>query len=819
MAAEVRAERSAGRGHVPGRGACAVRRLKVAALAWCLCVCACAAVADQQSDAFSEAMKPLQPLPRVIAPDQPTEQPPPDKPVATTPETPEEKPTETPTGTPPVEDKAQPATPAEAVGELPEPAPDSELISLRADDLYYTSEGGTQASGNVSFGYQDYRGTGGILEIDKERVWINLRGDVRVQDPDMFTTAERFELNLDTERWHAFNTRTKIEPAFFEQGVVEPLYLDGRTVHGQPDLITLRHGRGSSCDHEDKPHWCLKTDRIKVLPDVSVRFRRPALYMYGQRLFRYPWDLRLSMRKHSNRFIPEFGENEVEGYFLKFAYLYLLNEANSGVLRLHMTQKRGMGLGADHDFDFGSNYGSIIFFAEPKEGSWSGRLNDTHQFSEGFSADLNSNVQRYSGYGYASTSLSNNLTFRNRSVKGNSLVGIQQSLMESDYSTNRRLTVNTSHRQQPSADYSWEVRSVMRRNAYRADEPADEELNSELRFRGRERSYDWEAMAKKRTDLDGSAYTGDNNFYSLDQLPEITISTDSSRLDDWRLLGRARVQARLNLGRFEQQPDDTSLSRLALELSLPGHSKDIGARMSLHNSLQFRQQFFSEGSAQWYANVRSELRGQVGSTWDYRLSGYYGSPHGYSPLRLGYSGRSQSVSFQAVHAVTDKRRVDISTGFDFINDYWRDLTMRSQFMLAPSSRFELQAGYGLERGQWRPLTARWLRATTDWYSAITSYYDLDRGKLTRATGEFNWRINRFWHLDMLAGYSGYTHQLDRLEIHLLRDLHCMMASLSYNKELSEFRVNIGIKAFPSNERVFGYGAGGSRFESTFSEYY
>ena len=72
---------------------------------------------------------------------------------------------------------------------------------------------------------------------------------------------------------------------------------------------------------------------------------------------------------------------------------------------------------------------------------------------------------------------------------------------------------------------------------------------------------------------------------------------------------------------------------------------------------------------------------------------------------------------------------------------------------------------------------------------------------------------------MLAAYSGYTHKLDQLEVQLLRDLHCMLASVSYNKALDEFRVNFGIKAFPSSERAFGMGAGGARFESTFGEMY
>jgi len=47
----------------------------------------------------------------------------------------------------------------------------------------------------------------------------------------------------------------------------------------------------------------------------------------------------------------------------------------------------------------------------------------------------------------------------------------------------------------------------------------------------------------------------------------------------------------------------------------------------------------------------------------------------------------------------------------------------------------------------------------------------------------------------------------------------MLASVTYDKELNEFRINVGIKAFPSNERQFGVGAGGPRFESTFGQYY
>ncbi len=753
--------------------------------------------ADAQSEAFSEAMQP--PPPAITA--EPPAQPP--APEATT---------------VPAEGPPEPAAQEPEPSPLPEPSPDSEVISLRAQDLYYTSEG-TQAWGEVAIGYQDYRATGEILDIDKERVWINLRGDVVVQSPDMLTTADHLELNLDTEHWHAFDTRTQVEPSFFETGVVEPLYLDGRHIHGKPGQMEVTSGRATSCNLPHKPHYWLQSSYIRVEPEEYVVFRKPAIYLLGHRIFRYPWDLRLSLRRRTNRFLPEVGQNEVEGYFAKFAYLYLLNEQNSGVLRLHLTEQRGTGYGFDHDFDFGANYGDLRFFAEPSQGSWSGRLSDAHQFSEGFTADLSSNIQRYSGYGSGSTSLSNNLTFRNRSTDGQSLVGFQHSIMESSYSTNKRLTMNMTHRQQASENYSWEVSNVMRRNDYRADEHPDEELNSEFRLRGRERSYDWEALARKRYDLDGSAYTGDDNFYALDYVPELQMNTDTSRLGGYRLLGRAQVRGSLNLGRFEQHPENINVSRAALDISLPGHSRSIGGSKRLHNSLRFRQQFFSEGSAQYYTNFRTELRGKWGHTWDHRWSFNFGSSHGYSPLRLGYAGRSSYLSFQAVRTVPNVMRIDVGSGYDFVNDYYRDATFRGQFMLAPDNRLELQTSYSLDRGEWRPLNAKWLCATDDWYSAITAYYDLHGSKLTRATSEVNWRVNKLWHIDLLAGYSGYTHKLDQLEVQVLRDLHCMLASMTYNKESNEFRINVGIKAFPSNERAFGVGAGGSRFESTFGQYY
>lgn len=698
------------------------------------------------------------------------------------------------------------------------PEKGSDVISLSADKVYRTKNF-TRATGNIHLAFEDYEAAGNTLELDKDRILATLEGNVVVSNPNVRTLAEWVELNLENEHWNARNSLTTIQPSFFETTVAEPLYLTGRDIHGQPGSIDLSDGRGTSCEYTEDPHYELRTSSVHLVPEDYVVFRKPTFYFLGQRVFRYPFDLRLSLKSHTNRFLPEVGQNEVEGYFAKFAYAYLLNPENSGVLRLNATEKRGTGYGVDHSFDFGENYGDLTLFTEPQEGSWSGRLSDHHQFSDSLTADLRSNIQRYSGFSAGSTSFNNDLTFRRRTDDSDSLLGWQQSISESGTNTSRRTTLNATHRENVSDKYSWEMRTVMRRNAYRSDQAGDEELNTSFSFRGRERSYTWDAQVAKRYDLDGGDYTGDDNFYALDQMPEISISTDSSQLDDYRVFGQARMRATVNIGRFDQQPDNTQVSRAGIDLSLPGHSRNVGGSKELHNSARFRQQFFTDGSAQWAGELRSQLRGRWGSTWDYQFVGAYSTSDGFSPLRSGYSSKSANINFAATRRVADKMNIDVGTGYDFRNNYYSDATFSAEFMLAKSSRLELQGGYSIERGEWRPLNARWLRATPSWYSALTAYYDLPDSKLTRATTEITWRISDLWQIDLLAGYTGYTHQLDQLDFQLYRDLHCMSASVSYNKELSEFRVNLGIKAFPSNERVFGVGAGGAQFESNFSQYY
>jgi hypothetical protein len=722
---------------------------------------------------------------------------------------------ETPPAPDPVPEPNQPPPKPAAAGE---PDSDPDKVTFRADQLSQ-EDGETTLTGNVEVRASELSIRSRRATLDRDNIWGTFRDDVELEGEFYRARTPELSINLDTEEWKLLRGWVKVEPDFFEnEEVLEPLFLRAATVGGSPDLIEARQGIGSSCDRETDRHWEMRSNRIRMAPDQWVIFERPTLYMFGRRIIRYPWDLRLSLTRKENRFLPEFGQNEVEGYYLKVAYAYALNEINSGFVRLHLTQLRGTGIGIDHLLDSTRQLAEISLFTEPSRGSLSGRLRHQMQFNSDYSSNFNLNLQRDSGYGLGTESLSSNLTLRHDTRQANSLLGFQQAITSTSLATSRRFTTNLTHRQRVGTNEQWSMRTVMRRSSFRADQAPDEELDAELQWQKQLRTFDLNFMSQKRYDLDGSKYTADSSFYVLNRVPDLVLTSDSRRLGDFRILGSS-MRAKLHLGRFEQRPTILDLYRGGLDIELPGHTKELSLRRNSRTSGRFRQFFYSDGSAQWIGDVRSEYTQKLSSSWETRASFIYGKPNGFSPMRMDYASPSSVAYLQAVRLVPEKMRLELSTGHDFRNNYTHDAIFRSELMLSPSNRLELQSGYSIELSEWRPLNVRWLFARQQqWYSAVTVNYDLTKSELSNVSFDMDWTVNDLWRVQFLGGYSNYG-GFDQADIQILRDLHCMVASFVYRKSTGEFRIGLGIKAFPADSRTFGVGDRGQYFESNFGDSY
>ncbi|MEI6503139.1 MAG: hypothetical protein WCP21_19185, partial [Armatimonadota bacterium] len=505
-----------------------------------------------------------------------------------------------------------------------------------------------------------------------------------------------------------------------------------------------------------------------------------------------------------------------EGFYAKFSYGYFLNDENSGFLKLNLTQKRGVGFGVDHTLETPSQQGEFSLFLEPSMGSFSGNVTHRAQFSKPFGTNVALSFQQDSGYGLASDSLDGSLTLRYDSLRSQSLLGFQQSIVSSSYSTSNRFATNFTHQQRLGPDGDWSLRSTYSASSYASDQPTDERLQTELNWRQQFRAFAINFVANKEFDL-SSALAGSSTS-AVYSVPDIALTTDSTHLGERRFFGSG-FESTLYLGRFEQLPDNVTISRAGLDLRLPGHVREFSPRTSLQTSGRFQQMFYSDGSARWVGEIQSQLYQKLTNSWDSRLSFSYARPNGFSPLQTDYDGPQSALYWQAVRLVPDRMRLDFTFGRDFHNGYYQDAILRAEVMLTPKNRLELQTGYSPELSEFRPLNLRWIYATPRaWWSAMTFNYDVKGGQLTDASFDIDWLPLDKWRVQFLGGYSNYG-GLDQADFSITRDLHCMLASLTYITQTQEIRVGFGIKAFPSNTRTFGVGGSGQYFESNFSDQY
>lgn len=745
-------------------------------------------------------------------------------PVSTdTPPTGERAPTAEPAASPSATDAAAPATETEPPAPTDVPADASRRMNadtfhVEAEKVFVT-ENALAAEGKVVVRTEDYTISADMVEVDRRSEIARFKGHVVIEGRNQRTQGTDLWVDLDSGWWRIEGAETRVEPQFFAEGVLEPLFARGAQAEYQPDenVIRLRDGRMSSCDLWR--HYEFRSPSITIRPEDKVKLRNPSLYVYGHRAIRYPFDLTYSLREEQQRIFPEIGENDVEGRFLKLAGLYYMGLHNNGVARLHLTEKRGLGLGFDHLLQDARQTLDFSIFDEPSEGALSVRTGHSYAFSRSFSSDLSANYQTNSGYLYSSKTLSSNLSFRNTDADSDTTLGFQNSLTSSGYGSSRRFGSTVYHSQRLGQDTSWSLRDTYLRSRYATQDVADQELNTDFQLRHRARSFDLEMQATKRNDLDGSDYAADDRYYSLDRLPAIAVNTDTDRLGDRRLFGRIHTRLRGEVGYFRQQPDDSSIIRTSLTTDLGGYEHALDPHTRYRTGLRFRQSWFDDGSAQYNSQFDAQLRHALDGHWQTRLSYNHAATRGFAPLRLDYGGRSHETLWQLVRLVPDRSRFELSSGFDFIADEYRDLRILAELRSSAHSYWRLQSAYSFDRSQWWPAIVRYTTARDSLYLDLTGRYDLDRSKLSTITADLDWRFHRWWRLEFVGSYSGFTHQLDQADVRLTRDWHCLVAQATYTKWPRELSFALGIKAFPATPRTLGIGATGAYLPGAPGEYY
>ncbi len=667
------------------------------------------------------------------------------------------------------------------------------------------------ARGGVWLKREDFEITADEVRINETTNWAVFRGHVTLTTPGgAKATMESLQFNIKSYEWEAEQgASTWLQPEFFEQGVVEPVKVWGKRIEARPggEDIVVRDGGFTSCDLP-RPHYSLRSPRVEVYGQRKLFAQRPGFCIRDHELLRLPININLSLRqrRHAPLF-PEFGENDYEGKYVKLAYNYTAGENQWGALHLDVTQKRGTREGIEHFFESAQGRGSASLFYEPSRKSLTGRVRHTARFSQATSYSSSINFSRNSAFATSAVTRQDmNLVFRNRDSDSDTNLGLNYSSTSGNYSQSR-FSSSLRHTQQWGDGLTANLNATFRDTTTGKDTPDNRDLDTRLVLNKRGNTMDWTLTAEQRWDLDN--YEGDNNFQSLQRLPELVLQTDSRRLRG-RLLGKIPGSIQMSLGQFrERRPSGQSgaanslnLFRGAVDLQLGGYGAQpisLGRRARLRWTGRLRQSFYGDSTAQYVIGTRLDLESDYGAGWASRINYTYTGSAGFSPYRFDFAGDYNSIRGEFGRTIRSWVRLSTNFGRDLDRGLWRDISTRAQVRTGRTSMIDISTGFSPERHEWRSLLMRYTkRAPGTLASSLGMRYDIERGRLDQLRGELDWFIGDMWRIEWLAGYNGRMNRLDYNDIRVTRDLHCWTAQLTYSKQQKAIRLDLGINASASS---------------------
>ena len=199
-----------------------------------------------------------------------------------------------------------------------------------------------------------------VYDVKSQKVYIYNQGDLKYADKAL--QADYMRINMDNKEIHAYGKPdtvdgkpSKTQPVFTDGGASYKMdtitynfssekalikgvatqqgdgWLVGGRIKKQPDnTINIQHGKYTTCDHTDHPHFYLAMTKAKVIPGKKV-ITGPAylvmedvpIYFLGIPEGFFP----LSMGPKSGLLMPSYGEDGTRGFFVRgLGYYFIINQ-------------------------------------------------------------------------------------------------------------------------------------------------------------------------------------------------------------------------------------------------------------------------------------------------------------------------------------------------------------------------------------------------------------------------------------------------------------------------------------------------------------
>ncbi|MBI3306814.1 MAG: LPS-assembly protein LptD [Candidatus Omnitrophica bacterium] len=199
------------------------------------------------------------------------------------------------------------------------------------------------AKGNVVLTYRDTKLTSDYAEIETETKVAYARGHVivfRNEEP----TAHGNEIEYDFEH----------ESGKFPDGrlLATPWFAKGEDIQQiRKGLAVVNQGSITTCDRE-RPHYDIRAKKVTIYSGDKMIARNVTIYALGKPIFWWPYMV-IPLKQNHYPISVTAGYNSRFGGFVEVSKGIAINKNISGEIQADWRARRGVGGGAELDYDYG----------------------------------------------------------------------------------------------------------------------------------------------------------------------------------------------------------------------------------------------------------------------------------------------------------------------------------------------------------------------------------------------------------------------------------------------------------------------------------
>lgn len=660
--------------------------------------------------------------------------------------------------------------------------------------------------------------------IDAERLEGNTRTgiyrlfeSIRLQGSDLYAGGQELTLDLHTNRWTLLGGRATLQPAFTNNRLLEPLYVQGETLTGQERLVEGNHLQATTCDL-DHPHFHWDARTLSAVEGERAVLRDVRLRVLGRTILRVPYVVVPLRDTGDTSPLPDVGYSDLEGWYLRYALAYLLLKNYPGTARFDLMQRRGVGFNIEQGYAQGRL--NLYWLRDHQQATQSLTGRWSHTQNWGILQTRWSGDYRRNSYLIGDSTAWNlqtewllptptsqtRLTFtENRSLStGYENISRVWNLQETR--ALRKLQVNWSGTYQESETLFGSTRTGTRQWNVRS--------NLLYPVGSTHLQLDYERILP--------IGAGSTVFGGLERLPEFSLNTPLTGFLKNPPNFARDSQLRISIGNFVEG-FFARVRRQRYALDWQGRW-GTGTQTRTNLFYGFKQTFYSDDTAQYVLQSNWEQRFQWGKNSAFSLRWNYIRPYGYSPLNFDRAGTYNLLSADLRTHIGGGWNWGMATTYDLLarkqgRDAWSLVNILAEYQPTEWLLWRHQITYDPNRERFVSIQSDLRWRFGDSQLTVATRYDAQRarwGRLFVRADAIKWGRSR---ISAILQYNGYLNRVESRQLLWVYDLHCAELEIRYIDNPFSFRSDTGIqlflrlKAFPSFSRygtgTFGTPVGGT----------